>query len=671
MHNPVKESQDKRDQWENGLEDSNSMTIEYLRARLLSERLVSKAAKERTDELAKRVTELEEQLKIVTLQRKKAERATLNVLSFLKTHGVTDFFEALDSESEEEGSLCESNVDKSNSTVEDEQSGNLKGDDKVELSGSDNESTPSSGRTLSWKSRKETHRSHERKYFAYSIRRLTQFALADSSPRHHLGKSCRQIKPREIRSMVEEPRRESTHSDSPGSDAIDCSECPANCVDTGPEELKQCSEIRDERDLVNVHASDSLQAQRHGHGYEGEMERALEQQAQLIDRYEAQEKAQREWEDKYRESNTSTPDSCEPGNHSDVTEERDETKAAASHAAEIIPCPSNDQKSEEGAAICFSKQPPITYLNSFKLSPDADPECSEIQKLGENHTCRSLAPDFAFPVMNDSQTHENPENYAFHSHGETSSRFNPVLRSPDTSNLAITNTVFEKERPLQSGNCTCKSETLGNRSEQLALTPHEGPQRLEGVLDALQQAKILLKQQIYRSTTDDGSTGKAIEPSSNASIDLDRVRIPIGCDGLFRVPTDFEYEAPSQTSKYSSSLTNYFPFSKTPVNGGGRFLPSHMGPGQSVLTVDRFHSSAVAIATEPRISTRNPWLDFHSDTNIPLSGEFTHSSNRELVPQVSPNEVISGQTASWGVGVPPSDRSLFRNDQIGRGMHRY
>jgi len=38
------------------MEDSPMMTIEYLRARLLSERSVSKAAKERAEELAKRVS---------------------------------------------------------------------------------------------------------------------------------------------------------------------------------------------------------------------------------------------------------------------------------------------------------------------------------------------------------------------------------------------------------------------------------------------------------------------------------------------------------------------------------------------------------------------------------------------------------------------------------------
>lgn len=39
-----------------GLEDLTTMTIESLRARLLSERAISRTAKQRADELAKRVS---------------------------------------------------------------------------------------------------------------------------------------------------------------------------------------------------------------------------------------------------------------------------------------------------------------------------------------------------------------------------------------------------------------------------------------------------------------------------------------------------------------------------------------------------------------------------------------------------------------------------------------
>ena len=44
-----------------------------------------------------------------------------------------------------------------------------------------------------------------------------------------------------------------------------------------------------------------------GYGRGKDMEKALEHQAQLIDRYEAMEKAQRDWEEKFRENNSATP----------------------------------------------------------------------------------------------------------------------------------------------------------------------------------------------------------------------------------------------------------------------------------------------------------------------------------------------------------------------------
>lgn len=43
------------------------------------------------------------------------------------------------------------------------------------------------------------------------------------------------------------------------------------------------------------------------YGTERDMERALKHQAQFIARYEEEEKAQREWEDKFRQNNGSPP----------------------------------------------------------------------------------------------------------------------------------------------------------------------------------------------------------------------------------------------------------------------------------------------------------------------------------------------------------------------------
>jgi hypothetical protein len=78
------------------------VTIEFLRARLLAERAVSKSARAKLDGLADKVAELEEQLKIVSLQRKKAEQATADVLAILEENGYNDVSDDYDSNSDHE-----------------------------------------------------------------------------------------------------------------------------------------------------------------------------------------------------------------------------------------------------------------------------------------------------------------------------------------------------------------------------------------------------------------------------------------------------------------------------------------------------------------------------------------------------------------------------------------
>jgi len=149
----------------------------------------------------KQVEELEEQLKIVTFQRKRADKATLEVLSFLASQGISDISEVYESDSDQEESLCESNDGGCDASEEAEKFGSLKSKGNNEASGSesDHDSTASSGRALSWKGRKETARSSDKKKFDSSSRRRTGFAQIGSTQRLRHGKSCRQIKRREMR----------------------------------------------------------------------------------------------------------------------------------------------------------------------------------------------------------------------------------------------------------------------------------------------------------------------------------------------------------------------------------------------------------------------------------------------------------------------------------------
>ena len=57
----------------------------------------------------------------------------------------------------------------------------------------------------------------------------------------------------------------------------------------------------------SLHVDDhNRQTESHGSGRDEEMERVLEKQAELIGQFQAEENAQREWEQKYNEKKIST-----------------------------------------------------------------------------------------------------------------------------------------------------------------------------------------------------------------------------------------------------------------------------------------------------------------------------------------------------------------------------
>ncbi|KAL9254523.1 hypothetical protein AKJ16_DCAP11584, partial [Drosera capensis] len=652
MQDPENEIPHRQDLRANaGVGDSNLMTIEYLRARLHSERSVSKAARERADELAKRVEELEEQLEIVTLQRKRAEKAALDVLAVLENHGVSDISEVVYSGSEEEGSLSGSNMGKNKSGKEGEREGKgeeescgepkLKGDDKEELSGSENDSTPSTGRSLSWRSPKELQRSTEKKYLDSSLRRRTHFALKNSSPRQlSLGKSCRQIQRREIKSVVEESRYESLTIGKKDNNA-----------DSPPSYPADSEELKGHFGNWNQKISSDGQVSGTEHEFDREMERALERQAQLIGRYEAEEKAQREWEENYRESNDSPLDSCE--RQSDVTEERDEIRAAfSSQSAPIMTSINPDQKTE-GAAGRFSKEPSFIHFNSFKLTPHVVSESSISVKPDEVPASRTPAPDFAFPVVNNTQMHlDLSENNTLHLRAEPSFGSHPshALHGQHSSSSLVSASRIPDVVGLPE-----------NGLESYAIVPHEGPQRLERVLDNLHYAKMLLmKEYSSLSLIEDGPRGGIpVEPPPSVRRDLEILRMPVSAAALSRVPTDFEREPSTQARL---SVPDYH-FLEARVLGGDPYLSRSMTARTSAS--ERFHQNAAA-AREHRIPARDPWQDFHHPDIV----RAPYPSYQDMVSSVPRDGTVSSQFSYRAARMTPRDVLLFQGDHLGRDIFK-
>ncbi|KAI3837312.1 hypothetical protein MKW92_020557 [Papaver armeniacum] len=295
------------------MEDSTLTTIEFLRARLLSERSASKTAKQKADELAKRVVELEEQLISVSLERKKTEKETEEVMAILENNGISDFMEALDSSSDEEQILVESGEDTASSS---------KGNSTLPI-----------GRSLSWKSNNGNSSSAEKRCTSQARRREGRFlSTSGSCSKPRLGKSCRQIKRMDLRSPADDVDDESLRLYSPANEFDNGSgnstghyENSSKNSETRLNESAECLgsdlvEYRSEGTSASVNVNES----RSDAGLENE----LGDQTKLIGWYEAEEIAQREWEEKIREDGSCTPDSREHGgNQSDITEERNEVGA--------------------------------------------------------------------------------------------------------------------------------------------------------------------------------------------------------------------------------------------------------------------------------------------------------------------------------------------------------
>ncbi|XP_031501334.1 uncharacterized protein LOC116264982 isoform X2 [Nymphaea colorata] len=91
-----------------------------IRARLQSERMISKIARKKADQLAQRVVELETQLEIVHNQKKKAEKAAAKVLSILRDNGIEYSDEGASRTGQEEiwNSPCEGILSYSETTPE-------------------------------------------------------------------------------------------------------------------------------------------------------------------------------------------------------------------------------------------------------------------------------------------------------------------------------------------------------------------------------------------------------------------------------------------------------------------------------------------------------------------------------------------------------------------------
>ncbi|GFP90988.1 hypothetical protein PHJA_001242800 [Phtheirospermum japonicum] len=590
-----------------GMEEPNAMAIEFLRARLLSERSLSKSARQRANELAKRVSELEEQLKFVSLQRKKAEKATADVLAILENHGISDVSEEFDSCSDHDESPHDVKARNGSSTVEVTSINTSPIKNEMDAySSSEIESSPSTGRSLSWRSTKEFQHSLEKKKYMDSVRRRASFASNSLSTRK-IGKSCRRIRHRETRSRDESQNDGSENAvysvdASDGSNAELVALRESSRYENGKNPPTSTtvglnSETQNTNGLhFNVHKRDE------------DMERALRHQAQLIGRYEEEEKAQRAWEEKFRKNNYGTQKVydvyyslasprqvvmdyriafcrlvCQALGHDvspwvtycinnydcySVDNSVSTTDLALKRACPLGP--QNDAESDSGDHGNHSDVTEEQYeMKSPELSAAAKSNSNGQEAKQELvNACSNTEPPpqtskSTLPSLSDSADRRSlhDEKYINACESEFSFPMPKKKRDKDFSRKQHEASEHRSQQFLPTFQMTTHGSTNTSSNEEktvslsasnrisspleLAVMPQEPSNNLGPVLEALQRAKSSLNQKLNNLPV----------PTNAERNKVESFQIPFGTPGFFRLPTDYQFETGIEAQpRFANSL---------------------------------------------------------------------------------------------------------------------
>lgn len=311
------------------MDEKTAMNVEFLRARLLSERNVSKTARQRAEMLSQRVIELEEQLRIVNIQRKKAEKAAEEVLSILETQGITCIPRLTDASTNQEnnqlidqkGNQCTISEDvKEDNFLASSGMDGSEVDDGLSCSAIDG--SASDYNCLTWKSHGSSLDSHSKEKLKTKQNRhrhRSSFIVTLKSSQRRPGKSCRKIKKSDIGSASDNEVQKATLLDAHGDGVV------AHSGDF--DEKRECplEASKSKMDKFSVDSSSSFYPDGRNReskvgGGKDDMDKALEQQAQLIIQFQAMENAQKEWEEKFNETKMKMLDNPETGNQVDVVE---------------------------------------------------------------------------------------------------------------------------------------------------------------------------------------------------------------------------------------------------------------------------------------------------------------------------------------------------------------
>ncbi|EHA8589348.1 hypothetical protein COCNU_scaffold009328G000010 [Cocos nucifera] len=692
--------------------DSTAMTIEFLRARLLSERSLSRAAKERADQLAKRVMELEEQLKVVTIQRKKAEKAAAEVLAILEAQGIDDFSELTDSSSDQ--NEVPSGMKGCEDTFKEDETSTASKMEKSEvedvLSGSEHEVSPSQVGSISWtgcSSSPDFQKMQKAKQIRQRQRRWCFMSSAGSSPKYHLGKSCRKIKLKEMGSAAK---------DDPGQQIVDDAHAKAKVTwsyisddqhDSGNEVENMFPGSSMPFPLINKNEdTDAI-----GSGRGEEMERVLEQQAQLIGQYQTEEDAQTEWERKYSENKNTTTGYRESGNQLHVTQNSRESKDEDTEHVDEKPYYDGEAKPRAENLPTIAAE----SLSTVRIVQISHSTHSEKMGGSQEATTAALSDGFV-PVTtapSRSNSHVCRDDFLGQQYDEAAvgeiegpsgggtftnarKKQNQELKYDDPDSGASSNPNLHppgheildvpSSGSPSSAISSNKISKWGSSDLQLSMKPSSN---LGVVLEALQHAKVSLRHKLNKSPlTNQGTLVSATPTYANswANISGDALKVPVGSAGLFRLPTDSSPQShfgghEIYGSRLRLAATSPYVRYASNANGYPYQISSHIerrsGVSMNNKSFDPYHLvTGVPASSGFSFSCTNARTGLHADyqnpterQTLPDRRQITQTDVRIGVPADYQNPTgrqpeIPKPHSDMRIRLPPEDRYLIRGHDI-------
>ncbi|KAF7038684.1 hypothetical protein CFC21_048825 [Triticum aestivum] len=545
------------------------MTIDFLRARLLSERSVSRASKERADQLAARVAELEEQVRAVTAQRRQAEREAAEVLAVLESRGFCgSLSDVLDSGSDDDADEEELDEPRDATVTTGDPAPRSHGEE-----GQEQEQPPAKGGTkeededatsgtalqpggLSWKGRcasprraRQLKQRHRRSYVYFLA------SQSDPSPKYRMGQSCRKNKRKELSiAALTESRKE--QRDGP------------RCTDDDGR-TKFDGEVGGDDQRSSGDGGGQYVMRRDDD--DGEMERVLEKQAELIGQYEAEEKAQTDWEKKFNDTRSSP-------NKGDAEADCKVPARSGGDKKLLVSRPPKNASEEMGRTAAVSAQGSSSYSTATRRSQDqqgdanSDGCSSRYANSASSGICAVKAPSESSPSVSkvsdwsSSRFHDHADDTRSCRQSSGDIDVESVLQALQRARISLRQKLDRPLPPSQvtlalpapgdeyradlyddDGNSSYREEHSGSSPSRQEILALGAPEDYHGYHDYGREESLWV----------DGANASLMEKPSGSSPPRqeilalpapgdDRVpddiqgdvKIPVSSPGLFRLPTD-------------------------------------------------------------------------------------------------------------------------------------